>query len=69
MEKFSTRLRELRLEEGLSQYQLAVASGLSQTAIAHWELEKRVPNANAVIALAKFFDVTTDYILGLTDGF
>lgn len=67
MAKFSDRLKELREEKEVSQVTVAKATGLSQNAIAQWENDKRVPNGNAIIALAKFFDVTTDYLLGVTD--
>ena len=45
--------------------QLSKETGLSQSAIAKWELGKTEPTASAIITLAKFFDETTDYILGL----
>lgn len=67
MKKFAERLKELRLEKELSQAQLAKATGLSHTAIVYWETEQRIPNANAVVILAAFFDVTTDYLLGVED--
>lgn len=55
------------MERGLSQAQLAKAVGLSNGAIGFWELGKRVPNLDAVIDLAKFFNVSLDYIAGLED--
>ena len=67
MKKFSERLKELRIEKDLSQAQLAKATGLSHTAIVYWETEQRVPNANAIIILAEFFGVTTDYLLGVAE--
>ncbi len=67
MKKFAERLKELRSEKELSQAQLAKATGLSHTAIVYWETEQRVPNANAIIILAGFFGVTTDYLLGVAD--
>lgn len=67
MKIFAERLKELRLEKGLSQEQLARATNLSQSAITYWEIEKRVPNANAVVILADFFGVTADYLLGRED--
>lgn len=67
MEKFAERLKELRNEKGLSQAQLAKATGLSHTALVYWETEQRVPNAKAIVILAKFFGVTTDYLLGVED--
>ena len=67
MEKFIERLRELRIERGLTQTQIAQSTGLSQPALANWEKGKRIPNAVAIIKLAKFFNVSADYLLGLTD--
>ena len=67
MEKFMERLKELRTERNLSQMQLAKETGLSGGAIGFWETGKRVPNALAIITLAKYFGVTTDYLLGVTD--
>ena len=67
MKKFAERLKELRTEKNLSQMELAKMTGLSAGAIGFWETEKRIPNAMAIIALAKYFNVTTDYLLGVTD--
>ena len=67
MRALAERLKELRLEKGLTQKQLAQNTGLSKSAIDFWEREQRVPNANAIIVLAKFFSVTSDYLLGLED--
>ena len=65
--KFSERLKELRTDKGLSQKQLANKVNLSDVAICLWEQNKRVPNLDAVIALADFFDVSLDYIAGRED--
>lgn len=67
MNKFQERLRELRLDRKLSYSQLSACTGLGTTALCYWETGKRVPNANAIIVLAQYFDVTTDYLLGVTD--
>ena len=67
MEKFIERLRELRTDLGKSQAQVAKETGLSKSAIANWELGQRIPNAMAVIILARYFKVTTDYLLGEED--
>jgi len=67
MEKFSDRLKELRLEKNLTQSQLAKETGLSQNGIANWENGNRLPNINAVIAFAKFFNVTVGQLLGTED--
>ncbi|MBR2442015.1 MAG: helix-turn-helix transcriptional regulator [Clostridia bacterium] len=67
MDKFIERLKELRNEKGISQAQLAKATGLTQTAIAYWDTGKRNPTAPAVIILARYFEVSTDYLLGEKD--
>lgn len=64
---FKERLKDLRNAKQLSQMELSVKTGISQSAIAKWELGKTEPTASAIIALAKFFGESTDYLLGLTD--
>jgi transcriptional regulator with XRE-family HTH domain len=64
---FSERLVELRSEKGLSQAELSNELGVSKNSIYYYENEKRVPDANTVIKFARFFNVTTDYLLGLED--
>ena len=65
--EFKDKLKELRTSKNLSQMQLSLKTGISQSAIAKWELGKTEPGASAIITLARFFDETTDYILGLED--
>lgn len=65
--EFKDRLKELRIANNLSQMQLSLKTGLSQSAIAKWELGKTEPTATAIITLAKFFNETTDYLLGQED--
>lgn len=64
---FQRRIKELRLQKNMSQMDLAKATGISQSAIAKWELGKTEPTASAIILLAEFFEETTDYLLGVTD--
>ena len=67
MSKFHERLKELRIERGLSQEKLAKEVGLTHTAIGLWEQNKRTPNLDAVILIAKYFSVSIDYLAGLED--
>lgn len=67
MDKFFERLKELRIEKKISQAQLAADTGLTISAISKWEQGQRIPSAMAIITLAKYFHVTTDYLLGVTD--
>lgn len=59
----SKNLKELRIESGLSQAQLAEKTGLSQSAIARWELGKTEPTASAIELLADFFNISTEILL------
>ena len=63
----SERIKELRIEKGLSQMQLARLLNMSQSAVAKWELGKTEPTASAIILLAKFFNESADFLLGLID--
>lgn len=62
---FKRILKELRMEKGLSQKELARETGLSLSAIGKWEAGFREPSGNVLIVLSKYFGVTTDYLLGL----
>lgn len=64
---FCERLKELRTAANLSQMDLSLKTGISQSAIAKWELGKTEPTATAIVTLAKFFGESTDYLLGLKD--
>lgn len=67
MNKFSKRLKELRMEQNLSQMQLAKETNISQASIAKWELNQRTPTLDNIITLCNFFKVSADYLLGLVD--
>ena len=65
--EFCKRLKELRIQYNISQMDLAKATGLSQSAIAKWELNKTEPTASALIILSKYFGESVDYLLGIID--
>ncbi|MBQ7351446.1 MAG: helix-turn-helix transcriptional regulator [Clostridia bacterium] len=67
--RFAERLKELRIESGLTQEQLSKALNgeITPSAIGLWELKKRTPNLDAVIMLAEYFCVSLDYIAGRED--
>ena len=67
MKIFAKRFLELRLEQNLSQEKLAKVFSVGQQTISKWERDICEPDYNTLVAVAKFFDVTTDYLLGLTD--
>ena len=67
MKNFSEQLKALRNERGLTQKQLGEVTGLSARGIQDYELEQRKPGLDALIALADFFDVSLDYLVGRSD--
>ena len=61
------RLKELREENNLSQWDVANGIQTSQRNIGRWENGDVIPSADAVVKLADFFQVSADYLLGRTD--
>ena len=68
MSKFSDRLRLLRNEKGLSQSELSRILGcVSKSSVNMYERGEREPGFAVLIAIADYFDVDTDYLLGRTE--
>ena len=61
---FASRLKELRINKGISQLGLAEILGMSQQAIGKWETGKATPDYDNLKRLANYFNVTTDFLLG-----
>mgnify|MGYP000158889329 CR=1 FL=1 len=68
MDIFSRRIKELREEKNLSMRQLAEEIGISHVAISYYESSKREPTLTVLQAYAKYFNVTVDYLIGLSDN-
>ena len=64
---FPDRLRRLRDSKGLSQQYVAEIAKATDSAYQAWEYGKAEPKARYIKALAQFFEVSTDYLLGLDD--
>lgn len=69
MNKFGERLKELRTEKGLSQKALASKLGCNQSMISFWENGVNEPTESAIRKAALFFEVSADYLIGLTDEY
>ncbi len=65
---FADRILNLRKSRGLTQKQLAADAGLSEIGIKSYEGRRRKPAHDAIMSLADFFNVSTDYLLGRTDN-
>lgn len=62
-------LKDLRMSENLSQKELSDKLKIGQSTIAQYEKNLREPNSISLIAYAKFFNVTIEYLLGLEDEY
>ncbi len=64
---FNIRLDNLLEENNLTQKQLALDLNVSSSTVSGYVTDYRKPDCEMLIRLAKYFDVTTDYLLGLSD--
>lgn len=67
MKIYSERIRQLRARRGLSQDQLAAALGVSRSAVSMYETSQREPDFETCEAIADFFNIDMDYLLGRSD--
>lgn len=60
-------IRELRDSFNISQVELAKNLGVTKQCVSNWENDNILPSIDMLIKISKFFNVTTDYLLGLKD--
>ena len=62
------RIFNLIKERKITQYRLAKDLAISDGLISDWKNGRSSPTSERLIKLAKYFNVSTDYLLGLTDN-
>ena len=67
MPKFNERLKLLRQETGLSQQDFAKQVGLSKSSVNMYERGEREPGLETLEAIADYFNVDMDYLLGKSE--
>ena len=65
---FGSRLKELRLQVGLTQKQLADQLGITKSVVSFYELRERTPSPEVLVKMASVFHVSADYLLGIEKG-
>ena len=66
---FAEKLKQLRKIKGVTQKQVSIGTGLSERQYQEYEYGKVKPSFDALIALADYFDVSLDYLMGRTDQY
>lgn len=64
---FGVKLKELRIEKGLSQRKLGELLGVCNQTVSFWETGSREPDLDALVRIAEHFDVSVGYLLGIED--
>lgn len=67
MVDFGQKLRNLRLEAGMTQAELAQRLDITKAVISYYELHERCPSPEVLIKLASIFHISTDYLLGISN--
>ena len=67
MSALSDQFKNIRIELGFTQKQVADGLGISEQSYQRYEYGRVVPSALVLIALADFFDVSLDYLVGRSD--
>jgi len=67
MSLFGLRLKTLRNAKGITQEQLAEKLNVSKASVSRYEQSAMYPTVEVLIKLCKYFNVSADYILGLSD--
>ena len=68
MPNLSERLREIRAKHNVTQAKLSDESGIALRSLRYYESGERVPDGNVIIKLANYFNVSSDYLLGLSNN-
>lgn len=66
-EYFKKRVKELREKRNMSMEQLAKELNVTKSRVNMWENNGTIPRNDVLLQLAKFFEVSTDYLLGNDD--
>lgn len=64
---FGARLKLLRTEKGMTGEELGKVLNFSKSGISNWECRGRFPDEEVLKKLAEYFDVSLDYLLGISD--
>ncbi|MDE7349313.1 MAG: helix-turn-helix domain-containing protein [Clostridia bacterium] len=64
---FGKTLKQLRIEQGLSQRLLGEKLGFCNQTVSFWESGQREPDLDSLVKISNFFDVSIDFLLGKSE--
>ena len=67
MSTLNERLKSLRIERQLTKKVVAQNCDICERVLSYYESGERVPRADVLIRFCKYFNVSADYLLGLSD--
>lgn len=67
--KIAERLKDLLMEEKITVNKFATDLGISNSVVYYWVQGKTTPNADYIIAIADYFNISSDYLLGRIDSY
>lgn len=67
LNKFSERLKEVRIENKINQKRLAELCNVQQSCVSKWERGVTLPDVEMVVVLCQVLHVSSDYLLGIED--
>jgi transcriptional regulator with XRE-family HTH domain len=65
--RIGEKVKELRKARGLTQSELATMIGVTTSAVSSYEIMERQPSYDILIKIAAYFNVSADYLLGMTE--
>ncbi len=68
MQKIGNRIKSLRIQSNMTQKDLAQKIGLTPKMISFYERSERIPPMDIIIKFVDIFNVSSDYLLGLTNS-
>ena len=60
-------IERFRKSRGLTIKELASSIYVHESAVRHWEKGRRIPSAAEIVRIAQIYEVSADYLLGLSD--
>ena len=65
--EWNEKLKQASLEKGMSQKEVAEKLQMSRTGLANYEQGTREPSFDAMRRICKFYDISADYLIGLSE--